>query len=70
MVKVGDRVRVGTWDLPVFVKRIYFVDGQDNECFEFEAAQQILELDWGQHGKSKVALHEEGKTWHKYLDLN
>jgi len=69
-IKIGDRVRVGTWDLPVFVKRIYFADGEGNECHEADAADQILELDWGQHGESRVFLHDEGRSWHQYINLN
>lgn len=70
MIKVGDRVRVGNWDLPVTVSRIYFEDDDGTEVFEFEAARKMLELDWGQHGKSKVAAHDEGKYFTKYQELN
>lgn len=73
MIKVGDRIVVGTWDIPVFVERIYFEDNDGNEVFEFESARQMLALKWGvngEHGKSKVALYDEGNVWHKYLELN
>lgn len=66
MIKVGDRVVVGTWDFPVFVTRIYFENDDGEEVFEFEGGIKMLALDWGMHGKSKVAMHDEGKSWKKY----
>ena len=52
------------------VSRIYFEDDDGNEVFEFESSRQMLELDWGTFGKSKIAAHDEGKYFHKVLDLN
>lgn len=55
MVKVGDRVIVGDWDyLPVHVESIEKEEGTD---------RVILRLNWGEHGKSRVYLHEQNETW-------
>lgn len=73
MIKVGDRVRVGTWDMHIEVSKIYFENDNGEEVFEFEATRKMLALKWGKNGelgKSKVALHDEGKVWHKVMDLN
>lgn len=69
-VKVGDKVKVGSWDLPVVVKRIYHVDEQDNEVFDFESNRTVLLLDWEGHGQSKVFMHDEGKSWKQYFNIN
>lgn len=70
MVKVGDRIKVGSWEVPVHIKRIYHIDAYGNEVFEFEAVSTVLELDWKEHGVSKVFLHDENKSWAKYQYLN
>ena len=69
-VKLGDRVTVGNYQMPIFVERIYHEDKDGNECFAWEAARTMLRLDWGTFGKSKVALHDHGKVWHLYQELN
>jgi hypothetical protein len=30
----------------------------------------LIRLDWGNHGKSRVWLHDEGKIWKKWMELN
>lgn len=70
LIKVGEQVRVMSWNLPVTVKRIYFVDAHGNEVFDFESSKTMLELDWGIHGSSKVSLDDEGKTWFRFFNLN
>lgn len=69
-IKIGDRIRVGSWHLPVIIDRIYFVDNDDNEVPEELAARIMLEVNWGEHGKSKVSMADEGRRWFKYQDLN
>lgn len=54
MVKVGDRVVVSGWDLPVYVAAIQKDPG---------TASVILHLDWKEFGKSRVFLHDQNKTW-------
>ena len=71
MVKIGERVKVSDYSIPVFVSRIFFVDATGREVDEVLGVVQMLELDWGpENSKSKVALHDEGKTWVKYSGLN
>ena len=30
----------------------------------------IIELDWGEHGKSRVKLHDEDKIWYRLSNKN
>ena len=70
-IKVGDRVSVYGYTLPITVSRIYWVDAQGNETeFSKLAAKVMLELSWGEHGKSKVALDDENKVWYRYSNAN
>jgi hypothetical protein len=61
MVKVGDRLVVQGMALPAYIERIEE---------EPSTARTILHLDWKEHGKSRVYLHDEGKIWFKYSDAN
>ncbi len=58
-MKVGDLVVVSGWMPPAKVERI-----------EDDGIEVILYLDWGDRGKSRVKLHDQGKIWVKYKDLN
>ena len=61
MVKVGDRLVVQGRPEPAFVERIEE---------ELETASTILHLDWKEHGKSRVYLHDEHKVWYRYSEAN
>jgi hypothetical protein len=61
MVKVGDRLVVQGMPFPAYVESIWF---------DKETARTVIQLDWREHGKSKVYLHDENNTWHKYLNVN
>ena len=70
-VKVGDRVVVYGWSqYPTHITRIYWEDNKGQETdIEALATTVRLELEWlidGQKSKSKVKLHDEGKTWYRY----
>jgi len=72
MVKVGDRVVVKNFPhLKTTVSRIYKEDANGNETkWDFETADIRLELDWGEHGKSKVYMHDENSVWYLYTATN
>jgi len=46
---------------PAYVERIEDDPG---------TASTILHLDWGEFGKSRVFLHDQGKVWELYSELN
>lgn len=62
-LKVGDAIVVkGAFaHLPVKVERV---------VYEFENARTRIDLDWGEHGKSRVFAHDEGSVWHRLEDFN
>jgi hypothetical protein len=61
-IKRGERVVVPGWEhLEVFVKSV------DYDLFD---SIWIITLDWGEHGASRVYLHDEGKTWYRRVMLN
>lgn len=72
MVRVGDRVVVKGWpEIVVKVARIYQVDPRGNETkWDFDTARIMLDLDWGEYGTSKVALHDKNRTWFPYTSSN
>jgi hypothetical protein len=70
VIKVGDRIGVRGWKIPVVVSRIFYEDATGNEIPRAQSVSTMLELDWGEHGKSKVALHDEGDTWYHYTSSN
>lgn len=61
MVTIGDRLVVQGRSEPAYV-----------ESIEEDAttASTILHLDWKEHGKSHVFLHDENKVWFKYSNAN
>jgi hypothetical protein len=61
MVKIGDRLVVHGMPFPAYVEKIEDDPG---------SASTILYLDWGQHGKSRVFLHDQGKVWELYSTQN
>lgn len=61
MVKVGDRLIVQGSEFPAYVETVWYDEA---------TAQTVIELDWREYGRSKVYLHDEGKTWHKFIDVN
>lgn len=61
MVKIGDRLVVQGLSYPAYVERIE----EDPKT-----ASTIIYLDWKEFGKSKVYLHDEGKTWYQYSNSN
>ena len=61
MVKVGDRLVVQGMPFPAYIERIE----EDPST-----ASTILHLDWREHGKSRVYLHDENKVWYKYANAS
>jgi hypothetical protein len=61
MIKIGDRLVVQSMPFPAFVERIEREENTD---------RTILFLDWKEHGKSRVYLHDENSTWYKYIANN
>lgn len=61
MVNIGDRLVVQGSPFPAYVERIE----EDPST-----ARTILHLDWKEHGKSRVYLHDENKVWYKYSNAN
>lgn len=61
MVQVGDRLVVQGSQFPAFVERIEF---------DPKTASTVIHLDWKEHGKSRVYLHDENKIWFKYTNAN
>jgi hypothetical protein len=60
-VKVGDKVVVGSsMGYDITVKSIQTLEDKRVE----------LILDWGQYGKSRVYMHDHGKTWKLKVDIN
>jgi hypothetical protein len=72
MIRAGDQVVLNGWEhLPATVKRIYYIDSEGEECSELDAiAATCLLLDWGEHGTSRVYLHDCNVKWHKFTGLN
>lgn len=61
MVKIGDRLVVQNCPFPAYVERVWY---------DTETARTVIDLDWREHGKSKVFLHDENKVWVQYLNQN
>jgi alanine racemase len=60
-VKVGDKVVVGSsiaYDITV------------KSVTRLPDTRTEIVLDWGQHGTSKVYLHDHGKTWKFKTEVN
>ncbi len=71
-IKVGDRVCVKNWQhLPAVVSDIYMENKEGIKTkWEFDCSRVVIELDWKEHGKSKVALHDQNNTWFLYKSNN
>lgn len=61
MVKIGDRLVVCGLPYPAFVEKVWY---------DSETARTVIELDWKEHGKSKVFDHDENNLWYKYDETN
>lgn len=61
MVKVGDRLVVQGLSIHPTVESVWY---------EKETDRTVIELDWGEHGHSRVYAHDENKTWYRYSDSN
>jgi hypothetical protein len=61
MVQIGDRLVVQGMPFPAYVEAIEE---------DADTASTIIHLDWKEHGKSRVYLHDEGKVWYRYSDAN
>lgn len=57
MIQVGDRLVVYSQPFPAYVERIE-VDEKTGDTLIF--------LDWKEHGKSRVYLHDENSVWYRY----
>lgn len=54
MVQIGDRLVVQGMPFPAYVESIEYESSTD---------RTIIHLDWREHGKSRVFLHDQGKVW-------
>lgn len=61
MVSIGDRLVVQGSPFPAYVESI-----EEDPT----TASTVIRLDWKEHGKSRVYLHDENKVWYKYTDAN
>lgn len=61
MVTIGDRLVVQGSPFPAYVESIEA---------DPTTASTIIHLDWKEHGKSRVYLHDENKIWYKYSNAN
>lgn len=48
----------------------HFTAKVERVVYEFENARTRIDLDWGEHGKSRVFAHDEGKIWRRVEDFN
>lgn len=61
-IRPGDRVVVGSWaEMKTFVERV------ERDPLTGDVA---VYLDWGDHGKSRVWEHDEGKIWYRCQFVN
>jgi hypothetical protein len=74
MIKIGDKVVIKNWsEYKPKVVRIYREDPNGKETkWDFETGRIMVQLDWSEYGfeKSKVALHDQDKSWFLYSDAN
>ena len=61
MVAIGDRLVVQGSSFPAYVESIEK---------DPTTASTVIRLDWREHGKSRVYLHDENKVWYKYNNAN
>jgi hypothetical protein len=61
MVKIGDRLVVQSMPFPAYVERMET---------DSKTGVTTLFLDWKEHGKSRVYLHDENSVWYKYNSNN
>ena len=61
MIQVGDRLVVQQMPFAAYVERI--------ETDQTTGVTTLF-LDWREHGKSRVYLHDENNTWYKYTANN
>jgi hypothetical protein len=61
MIKIGDRLVVQGLPYPAYVEGIKY---------DLNTARTVIELDWKEHGKSRVYAHDENVTWYKYNEAN
>lgn len=62
MLKIGERLVVmGLKEYPAIVEKVWF---------DQETDRTVIELDWGEHGKSRVYAHDENKSWYRYTNSN
>lgn len=61
MVKISDRLVVQGMTYPAYVENIWF---------DKETNRTVIELDWKEHGKSKVYAHDENNLWYRYTGSN
>ena len=61
MVKIGDLIVVQGFMPPAKVEKIWH---------DKTTSRIVIELDWGEFGKSKVYEHDENKVWFKYTGAN
>ncbi len=54
MVQIGDRLVVQGMPFPAYVESIEYDPNTD---------RTVIHLDWKEHGKSRVFLHDQGKVW-------
>jgi hypothetical protein len=57
MISVGDRLVVSKMPFPAYIEKIEY---------DAKTDRTIIFLDWKEHGKNQVYLHDENKTWFKF----
>jgi len=61
MIKIGDQIVVHGILPPAIVSKVWY---------NSEEARNIIELDWGTRGTSRVYDHDENKVWFRYNSSN
>jgi hypothetical protein len=60
-LKVGERIVVHNMPYPAYVESI---------VKDHQYSRVVIHVDWREHGKSKVYLHDEGNTWVRLANYN
>ena len=61
-VKIGERIIVSSWkDIEARVANVTYVAGE---------ARWKITLHWGEMGVTNVYDTDEGKHWHRYVNVN
>jgi hypothetical protein len=61
MVKVGDIIRVYQMEQLAMVEKVWY---------DKLTARTVIQLNWGEFGRSVVYAHDENKIWYIYSSAN